>query len=157
MAAPLPENWYERQRDIKLYLKKRSKQDANGCWIWQGSTTQCTPNYGKVTLYNRETSYRLTTTVHRLAACVHHKIPYSKAPSGHDMEASHICMNSLCVNPSHVIFETNKENKSRPDWVESQRKIRGTPQYTKRKLSNKQARRVLILRHPNTPNTPFYK
>ncbi len=88
---------------IRIKLDYKSKQMENGCRIWYGAISYARNDskvpYGKITV-NGKSEY-----VHRLSFQLKHGRKASKL--------SHICLNSLCVNPNHLVEESQKCNNQR--------------------------------------------
>lgn len=87
------------------FLEWASTQSVDGCILWPfKSRTGAKLEYGSVSKGQSEFGRR----AHRvLCGMAHGKPPTDKH------EASHLCGNSLCVNPKHVIWETHNENQAR--------------------------------------------
>ena len=83
-------------------------KESSHCILWP---------YGKSTTKNGQKCYggEITNPLgkpekpHRIA----YAINYGKIPNG--LMISHLCMNSQCVNPKHLIAATAKENYNMPD------------------------------------------
>jgi len=81
------------------------KFEETGCWLWQASLSQ---GYGQVTLGGKK------RVVHRLF------YEHFKGPLPEGKELHHLCDNTNCVNPAHLLAVTSKEHHalhygSRPD------------------------------------------
>lgn len=73
---------------------------ASECWLWYGSTDK--DGYGtKSGTFN---GTRTSKRAHRIA----YEAFVGKIPEG--MQLDHLCNNPPCVNPSHLITATSREN-----------------------------------------------
>jgi hypothetical protein len=72
------------------YLKRRSKEAPNGCWLWTGGASR---GHGKVAHQGK------TLQAHQAAYLVRH----GEIPEGFFVR--HNCGASLCVNPDHLYLE----------------------------------------------------
>ena len=77
----------------------RYKEDANGCWIWQGSETGT--GYGGIKWLGK------STVAHRVV----YEIIKGKIPDG--LFLDHLCSVKKCVNPQHLEPVTHRENIQR--------------------------------------------
>ena len=94
-------------------LRGRSRMAENRtCCVWTGATKKATgragASYGmiKVKFRNR---WRVLH-VHRLALLITVNIDLDKA---HEFDASHLCHNTLCITPGHLILESRMDNLGR--------------------------------------------
>lgn len=76
---------------------ERTRQDANGCWIWQG--TVASRGYGLVWFQGR------TRSAHRVAWFLTHNEWPDRA-----MHVMHACDVKTCVNPAHLSVGTPSQN-----------------------------------------------
>ena len=102
---------------IKLALQMRSKTLVNAndkkCNIWQGATTS-DGKYGRKRVTFPDGNSKLMR-VSRVVYLIKYKtfnIPDSDE-SGNPVEMSHLCHNSLCVNPDHLVLESKTSNLER--------------------------------------------
>ena len=86
------------------YLRRFwSKVDKTpGCWNWTASTQSGYGAYGYRVDGTTKTPY-IHMTAHRFSYMI------NKGPIG-DLCVRHTCDNKLCVNPSHLILGTHKDN-----------------------------------------------
>jgi hypothetical protein len=76
---------------------------TDGCWIWQGSTTQHpTHPYGRFRLGEH------MVVAHRVSYFLSHD---EDVPRG--LVVDHLCKTTLCVNPAHLEVVTQQENLNR--------------------------------------------
>lgn len=80
----------------RFWARVNKPADSNACWVWQGSDNgngygQISKNYKKI-------------YVHRFSYQIH----VGDIPN--DMTVHHSCMNTRCVNPSHLRLATRGEN-----------------------------------------------
>lgn len=114
-------SWSVRQR-----LEFLSVETDCGCRQWR-SSTDGKLGYGKITLNNK--SYY----AHRLSWEDAHD---AAIPAG--MVVMHSCDNPGCIEPSHLILGTQKDNIS--DQISKNRHVRGWGEkHTLAKLTNRQA------------------
>ena len=104
--------WRENQLEKMLNKIDRSKSNSGGCDFWN-ENLYCNqkgggPKYGrlKVTYPNGQKKLMLA---HRFMYMLHHNT--LNLPS--HMHVSHICHNSLCINPLHLSLEPNNVNIER--------------------------------------------
>lgn len=76
-------------------------EKTDSCWNWTGSINQS--NYGKfwLTLDGKGS----TQYAHRVAFWATHKREIMPG-----MELDHVCCNSKCVNPAHIVEVTPEQN-----------------------------------------------
>lgn len=77
-------------------ILKNIIEDANGCWVWQCSVNSA--GYGQITVNKK---YWLT---HRY---VYHTV-IGPIPDGSVIR--HLCHNTRCCNPKHLVHGSHKEN-----------------------------------------------
>jgi hypothetical protein len=77
-------------------LLRKIKKQENGCWIWRGHINA--KGYGRIELSKRK------YTVHRVA----YELWIEPIPEG--LVILHLCSNSLCCNPAHLVAGTAQEN-----------------------------------------------
>lgn len=91
-------------------LVDRTNQD--GCWIWLGRQDVCQPN--RQLPYGRFARRGGRVSAHRFS----YELAKGHIPAG--LVIRHLCDNSLCVNPEHLILGTHRENNldtvSRGRW-----------------------------------------
>jgi hypothetical protein len=95
LACCNPQHLYLASLEERL-LRKIEKQ-GNGCWIWQGGINK--KGYGRIKLSKH--SYRV---VHRVA----YELWVEPIPKG--FQVQHLCGNSLCCNPAHLVAGTAQES-----------------------------------------------
>jgi len=81
------------------YLKAKTIQDANGCWIWQGRFER--GGYGGIDNRYRGRRYKYA---HRLAYVLHHDM------SVEGMDVHHKCAVPACINPGHLMVVSAAAN-----------------------------------------------
>jgi hypothetical protein len=96
--------------DIARFWKFVHKSVPSQCWEWQ--STRNRSGYGKFWLNGR------TDIAHRVSYRIHH----GPIPAG--IQVRHTCDNPPCVNPSHLLLGTGKENAR--DALERDRYRRGS-------------------------------
>jgi len=84
---------------LDVRIRAGSKQDANGCWIWQNGRN--VKGYGTMGVGQK----------HKLAHRVSYEVVNGKIPDGLVMD--HLCRNPSCVNPAHLEAVTSRENALR--------------------------------------------
>lgn len=87
---------------LRFFLKV--KQSENGCWEWQGATTD---GYGVFCISCRRTKptrERIVIGAHRAAYLMTHG-----AIEG-ELNVCHNCDNPLCCRPDHLFLGTDKQN-----------------------------------------------
>lgn len=90
-------------------LKESSHLAPNGqCQIWAKATTKTKVKYGAIFVKFGCKSF--TTTAHRLSYVVHNRITFDDIKH---LDVSHLCHNSLCVNPIHLTLEPHPVNNNR--------------------------------------------
>ena len=87
----------------RIRIENHSEVDGGGCRLWRGARNH---DYGviKVILDGKA----VTRTVHRVALMCHTN---NIIPSY--LDVSHLCHNSLCVNPMHLVAEPHFVNNNR--------------------------------------------
>lgn len=77
--------------------------EPNGCWRWirgrKGKEAKAGGGYPCWKINGK------TVGVHRLACEEHH------GPLPPDIQARHLCHNTLCINPDHIVPGTNEQNQ----------------------------------------------
>lgn len=86
----------------------------NQCILWTGCTKGTGVKYGAVSCKFR-CGNRRTITAHRLSYMLHHRRTFIRA----NLDASHLCHNSLCVTATHVSLEPHGVNNERISCVKS--------------------------------------
>lgn len=89
MSAPRK---FPRDTPVPERIKGRSKVDANGCWVWQGSLNH--KGYAK---------FRVAA-LHPTSSLSVHRVSYEAfvGPIPDGMHIDHLCRNRACVNPEHL-------------------------------------------------------
>lgn len=85
-------------------IRRLSKCDENGCWIWQG--TIMNSGYGQIGVRVGGGKQR-TTGAHRVS----YETFVGPIPEG--LVIDHLCRVRPCVNPNHLDVVTNRENTMR--------------------------------------------
>lgn len=100
----------ESKTSVLAKLEARAVLSDNGeCRLWTGKPKKNqNASYGVLKLTIRPTEYK-QFYVHPLAYMAHHDI-FDLDPK---LECSHLCHNSLCVNPVHICLETHDVNNNR--------------------------------------------
>lgn len=94
-GGPITPAW-SRPHPNKVPFDQRYTEDADGCWLWQGTRNE--RDYGKLS-YNGRFWF-----AHRLAWTL------ANGPIPGDLTVDHLCFNPPCVNPAHLRLLTNEEN-----------------------------------------------
>lgn len=91
----------------KSFIKRKSSEDSNGCWIWQASLQ--THGYSRI---DHVDAKRFKTTLG-------HRISYFlfQGPIEEGMTLDHLCNVKSCVNPDHLEPVTQQENNRRRDQL----------------------------------------
>ena len=93
-----------------LYLNKlteSSQRHATGCLVWMGGPVDS--KYGQMRVKFPGNKVSRVMYVHRVAVMVSLKL--DRLPEG--QEASHLCNNSRCIEPTHLILESHQINSER--------------------------------------------
>lgn len=98
-----------------VFLKKTvANHGIHACTVWTGAREHGV--YGKKVVVWPD-GQKKTERVHRLSFMLHHRILRANMPShneiGEPIEVSHICHNSLCIRPDHLVLETHRTNMGR--------------------------------------------
>lgn len=94
----------EEQRVARCYLYLyRSVPNENGCIIWQGSKTP--KGYGDITIDKKWWQVHRYIAFHLLLHTAEERERYK------DKHVCHRCDTPPCINPEHLFFCTNLENK----------------------------------------------
>lgn len=109
--GPKPQDRSKTPDQIRAYIKRRSKPNENGCWIWQGPPT----SHGYAGAYINFQNVK----VHRLSYSVF--VDDSAIPVGYVVH--HECEVKNCVNPKHLRVITNIENTTMGTRKSKQRKL----------------------------------
>jgi hypothetical protein len=84
-------------------LKHLSLSQEGSCWVWTGRLDK--DGYPVVQHNGRQHGG------HRLVALL------VSGSDGKGMDASHLCNNRSCMNPTHIVLESHSENMSRIVWT----------------------------------------
>jgi hypothetical protein len=98
--------------NVVRVLERSHPSATNECRIWDFSRTD-NRKYGQTRYKHPITHQWKTINAHRLAYMCHNQI--LEIPKGHD--CSHICHNTLCVNPDHITLELHGINNNRQHCV----------------------------------------
>jgi hypothetical protein len=82
--------------DLEQRLLRKIEKQANGCWVWRGYINK--KGYGRIILSGHRRN------VHRLA----YELWVEQIPER--LQVQHLCGNSLCCNPAHLVAGTVSEN-----------------------------------------------
>lgn len=78
--------------------------ETNGCWVWQGNKlSRANHRYGRITFRNHLGKV-VKPLVHRVAFVLWN------GPLDPRKVICHLCKNSLCINPDHIIQGTQRQN-----------------------------------------------
>ena len=116
---PSKAEWHTWLLRLGERMQKRChlEEGGNGCLIWQGaqkkSKGRTGPAYGVMNVKLPGANKRCHVTVHRLAYLVANQQGHREILGVTEFEISHICHNSLCVNPEHLSREPHACNNSR--------------------------------------------
>jgi len=101
-----PQHLYTNE-NLEARLLRRIEKQEDGCWLWQGTTKK---GYGRL-----EISGHLHGA-HRVA----YELWIEPIPKG--LQILHLCGNSLCCNPAHLVAGTASENARHLKFEQDQRK-----------------------------------
>ena len=90
------------------FWQKVNKQSPNGCWLWLGHRN--TQGYG---------TFRINGKMERAARLV--------AGAARGIIVRHQCDNTSCVNPSHLLIGTQKDNVA--DCIKRGRRAKTTGEF----------------------------
>ncbi len=102
------------------FWAKVDKRASDECWPWLGAKSTCTPGfqYGSI---GEGHAYK-----HRV-----HRLSYELAngPLADDKQIHHVCRNTLCVNPAHLMAVTSPEHRrlTPNQWKDKTHCFRGHP------------------------------
>lgn len=82
-----------------------SVDEATGCWTWQGAHSR---GAGNKHWYGTFCASGKSVRAHRFASDI---LGGAICPAGHHRD--HICRNSLCVNPDHIVIVPASVNLAR--------------------------------------------
>lgn len=111
--AELQDLWRSRRSDLRAAvedgdrpsavaaIRARSTVAPGGCWEWQGRRSQSKNSSAPYPVVRLGKRYY---QVHRLALEAKHGRPLGS------QQAHHICANTMCVNPEHLVPATYAEN-----------------------------------------------
>ena len=120
----------EKEWDINLYkerVRSNSKEDENGCWIWEGSYKHGRPGTLSMTMLPHK--YGLSKGLLNLNAyqvsCLlfNENVDDFENIRAKKLEVSHLCHNPKCVNPKHLKYETHEENIKRSKEIRILNKV----------------------------------
>ena len=97
---------------FEKYIKKLKENSHIGenqeCIIWHGPLTK-DGKYGLISISNPVSGIWQKKKAHRLSFMIHIK----NLDLNSDLDCSHLCHNSLCVNPDHISLEPHHINNNR--------------------------------------------
>ena len=89
-------------------LEEKSVTAENGeCVLWCGSVKA--GGYGVINVKLSKTSPWRSIVVHRVSFMMHNNTPHLDKHG----DVSHLCHNSLCINPKHLSLEPHHINNNR--------------------------------------------
>lgn len=91
-----------KMRDDKLFMAKVNIDYESGCWNWTGAKRGRGQIYGALNRY----------VDGKCKPYMAHRYAYEKfyQPIQNNLQIDHVCLNTLCVNPTHMRLVTQKEN-----------------------------------------------
>ena len=87
-----------------LFDAKYIKGEENECWFWTAFTNK--EGYGRIKI--KVNGKSVSRGAHRVS--LYRKLVYDDTFWFSKLEAGHTCANTSCVNPSHLMPQTRKEN-----------------------------------------------
>ena len=109
MAASFKEKYSK-----KLAAKSTKSANNGQCIIWTGATRNCGARYG-VLCCKIDDEWK-TLYVHRLSFMFSRNWDLQEMDQP-NMDTSHLCHNSLCVNAAHLSYEPHNVNRNRSTSV----------------------------------------
>jgi len=89
-----PQHLYTNE-NLEARLLQRIEKQESGCWLWQGTIKN---GYGRIQISGHMHG------VHRAA----YELWIEPIPKG--LQVQHLCGNSLCCNPAHLVAGTAQES-----------------------------------------------
>ena len=91
-----------RYRNMEERLLANSVLDrSTGCWLWVGTRHR---GYGYLTVRVEGRAHPIKRRAHRVA----YETFVGPIPDGKELD--HTCVESLCINPDHLVPETGRKN-----------------------------------------------
>ena len=100
------EAFYENMKK-RILLKVNISANSN-CWIWAGGLDS-EIKYGRIGYVDPASGDSKRKNVSRVAYMVFHKV-WGADPG---LDCSHLCHNTLCCNPDHLVLELRSINNNR--------------------------------------------
>ena len=95
----------------QIHIKSVDSDFPHGCRLWTGAVNG---NYARKRVQYPDGTMKLEYVSRLIYMCVNRvfKVPRLDA-HGHKLDMSHLCNNSLCVLPAHLVLEEHDVNMER--------------------------------------------